>query len=378
MDAIGIAAASAGTPEENTAPSIRWGLAGLGTGLGVLILGLGWHFGIDENPFGLLLNPFGWAINAPHASLMSNLLLNIGVTVMLAVVLILFERIILTSVKRATDESEQRAELKAEAKAEEIVNERVVSIEARIDGLDTRVNEYAKERAQKRNDAARNIFADHDFGSVAEKLTRIASVGAVARPDHRRTDGAAEFIVPAGTELSSPRVLISFTGDDHPRTPYVSFTILLADKSVSATWSSHVQLEEALQTLQEELVKEGEAAVWKHVSPEALLHNISEFLVAAAAGRNADDGAWLSGEPAREMVAEGWIITDAGLEVRGHGLLVPRTDLGARDPRNNMISAARVDPSAPDGLDQETYTVAVTRAKQSLLRPNDTAPRLGK
>lgn len=364
-------------------PPIRRGLAVLSVVVGIVILVIAWHFSADENPLGLVLNPFGVTVDVANATFLSGLLVNIGTTVLLAVILIVFERSILRRVRTANKESEQRAKRVAERKVEEAVTKRIVPLETRLTDLDSLFRSHGDAKARERRDAAARILDNPDFDSFSEKLSAIAASGAVTKPWGNVPDDAALFIVPAGDDLSAPRVTITYSGDDGRKARDVMFAVMYAaEGDVMFNWNKAVSLDDVLRALNDELVRRGGVHVSKRFSADSLFRNVRSFLEAATAGRNADADAWLSTSPARELVVDGWIITERGIEVRGRGVVVPRQHFGRYIPGSNSVQGERISLLAPPGIDQAIYSEALVRAKPFMLgnpfpgRANDFAPRL--
>lgn len=364
-------------------PQIRKGLALASVTIGLAILALAWHFGVDQNPLGLGLNRVGLSVDAAHATFLSGLLVNIGTTVLLAVILVVFERSILRRVQTANKESEHRAEQAAERKVEAVVTERVEPLEMRLTDLDSLFRNHGEAKARERRHAAATILDNPDFASFAEKLSTVALSGALTKPTVDALDDAVLFIVPAGDDLSAPRVRISYSGNDGRRADDVMFAVMhAAEGDITAHWNETLSLDDALRSLNDELVKRGAVHLAKAFSPDALFRNIGLFLVAATAGRNADTDAWLSTSPAHELIIDGWIITERGIEVRGRGVVVPRYKFGRFVPGTNSVQGEKVSLTAPTGVDQATYSEALVRAKPFMLgnpfpgRASDLAPRL--
>lgn len=372
-----------GDDRNDSEPQIRSGLAVASIAAGIAILVVAWHLGVDQNPLGLLLAPFGFAVGAAQATFFSGLLVNIGTTVLLAVLLIMFERTILRRVQNESRESEYRAERAAEDRAEAVVAERVKPLETRLTNLDALFQNHQDETARARRRAASALLENSDFDSFANKLSAIASSGAVTRPSIDSPNDAMLFIVPAGDSISSPRVEISYGGNDGRRSRDIKFSMLnVAEGSVSANWNKVVPLQNVLQSLSDQLVGSGAARMTKAVSPDALFRNVALFLDAAAAGRNGDTDAWLTTAPAHELVFDGWIITENGVEARGHGVIVPRFKFGRRIPGTDGVQGEKIDTDPPLGVDEDIYAEAVNRARPFLLsrpfpgRASDFAPRL--
>jgi len=383
MVEVGVAPNDDASVDGESSIQLRGGLAWLSVAVGVGILALAWHFGVTENPLGLVLNLVGVAVNSAHATFISGLLVNIGTTVLLAVVLIIFERTILRRVQSATSASEQRAELVAERKVEAIVAERVEPLEMRLTDLDSRFRNHADTRAGERREAASTILDDLDFEPFAARLSTIAMTGAITKPADDAPEDAALFIVPAGDELSAPRVKISYTGNDGRRSSDIMIAVMhAAQGDIAVNWNKNVSLDDALSRLNDELVRRGAVHLRNSFSPDALFRNIRSFLEAATAGRNAEVDAWLSTSPAHEFIADGWIITERGIEVRGRGVLVPRQYFGHYVRGTNRAQGERVSLTAPEDVDPAIYSEALVRAKAFMLGnpfpggANSLAPRL--
>ncbi len=107
--------------------------------------------------------------------------------------------------------------------------------------------------------------------------------------------------------------------------------------------------------LRRKMVQAGRGELASRLSVKSFFENLRSGLDDAILGREHADGAWLSGEPVYEVISDGWVITDSGLEVRGYGVVIERDAFGGFDRTTKREDAAG---EAPEGLDSELWEVA--------------------
>lgn len=117
------------------------------------------------------------------------------------------------------------------------------------------------------------------------------------------------------------------------------------------------------------MIRRGEAKRSGPLSPEAFFNNLRTALREAVLSRTANPEGWLTNTPVFEMVADGWMITDGGIEVRGHGIVIRRDQYPHNVPGRERASY-RVG-AAPDHLDSATWDFAAERGGSYLTGPID-------
>lgn len=102
----------------------------------------------------------------------------------------------------------------------------------------------------------------------------------------------------------------------------------------TATWVEGKPPEDVFVLLQEAMIAEGLGAEARALSAEVFFANLADIIRDAILARRAADGAWLSGSPVIELVANGLAITIDGVDARGHpGHVAARGEFGRYDAR---------------------------------------------
>lgn len=350
----------------------RRGLAIASVAIGLLCVVLAWVLGVMRNPFGFMLNPFGLRVDATNAQFWSGLLVNVGTTVLLAFLLIVFERAIVTTVRKENAVVVEKAEARAGAKAAAVVDEKTTTITNRLDALQAEIQKHAADSSRARRTASSKIVEDPTFEAIGTAIVEAHKIGAlISKGSSRYGENGTEFVVAAGDGLDAPRVRVDYGEGPERRQPTIVLTPLVGGNAEHFEWKMSAPVAGVLKALHDSLIAQGAAAGAKLYDAKVLLENISAFLDAATAGRQDDPDAWVSKGPSYELIAPGWMVTDRGIEVRGHGLLVPRKAFGtyARgySSQSNRVTGADIPAAPPGDLDQDTYKFAIQRASRFLL-----------
>lgn len=135
-------------------------------------------------------------------------------------------------------------------------------------------------------------------------------------------------------------------------------------------WQEGTETRDAFVELYEKMTAAGHGAAAGQVSVTSFFENCSLLLQVAIAARQNDSDKWLSGSPAIELIAADWVVTEAGVEVNGSGIVAAKADFGHYLPGFRTIAGDKVPLSPPEGLDENLWTVARTRASAVLLGPS--------
>lgn len=346
---------SPSTPAE-AAPPFRWGLGAaiFLAGIGVTLLGFLW-FGRDD-----------------PAAYWEAAIVNLGTTILLAAALVWLERALVKSVRASAQRVAEDAADKAATKAADAAtNKTVEELLPRLDALDERLRERRTAVADEVAARASKVSELGSFDAVHDALSAADQIGALAPPrtgeDSWSTTGV-EIIVPAGSELGAPRIVTTFVPQGAARTPTVQLSFAENGRRhlrATATWTPDQSPEEAFVALQEAMITAGNGAAAREMSVETFFGNLGSIVRDAMLARRAADGAWMSGSPVIELVADGLAITRNGVEVRGQagGPQVGRDLFGQFDPRvPSRIVGYRAPSVPPEGIEKDVWDSAIGRA----------------
>ena len=342
--------------------AVRWWLAVLSVVLGVLVLV--WA--------GLVAHDLTW-LRGEGAAYWSGLAVNVGTSLLLAAVLIGLERAIVKKVREerqaaVTAAATQAAEIAAENAAQRTAE----AIQPRLADLDRRIRDQSSSRIKNATDAAQRVADLGTYDSVHDALAEAAGIDAIAKArtgEDSWSTMAWEVIVPAGETIAAPRVRVTYQSGP-TLTEGIMFS-LFEHRETAVVWAPARAPEAVVDDLYEALVRAGLAPIARKMSAEALFQNLSVALRDALLRRRAASDEWDSTEPLIEMVSDGVLITDAGIEVRGHGLLVRRTAFGWYDPGDPEIGIyGQSIPDRPDVIDEATWSELVKRGSYHLPEPD--------
>ena len=335
--------------EEHTA--VRWWLVITFSGLGTLVL------------VGAALVSYGHTrFKGEDASFWSGLLVNIGTSLLLAAVLVWFERTIVRNVREQTRSTvrkvEQAVTTVAATAATDAAEKTAAALQPRLADLDARLRARSESQASERTATAAKVGEVPSFEALRDALRVASSINAVA--DSSFSDEGGEVIVPAGEALDAPLVLITYVPEAEDRITLAHLVDRAPQSSV--TWQKGQAPEDVFASLQEQMVKDGGGPAARRMSVQGLFGNLASVLTDATSGRQADEDAWLSGSRVREMVADGYIITEAGVEVRDYGIVVRPEHFGYYDNFGNVLKSS-VPDLPPNGIDLEIWATVVERAQ---------------
>lgn len=298
------------------------------------------------------------------ASFWSGLLVNIGTSLLLAAVLVWFERAIVRKVQEQTRSTAQRVEqaftTAATTAATDAAEKTAAALQPQLADLDKRLRARSDSQASQRTATAAKVSEVPSFEALRDALRVASDINALGEPTFFVTaDDGGEVIVPAGEALDSPLVVVTYLTEFQDRITLAH----LVDRTQrsSVTWQEGQTPEDVFAALKDEMVKDGHGAAARKMSVERLFGNLGSLLTDATSARQADDGAWLSGARVREMVADGYVITDAGIEVRGHGIAAEPSEFGRYE--HGKVVGSNVPALGPNPTDLDVWDGAVARGR---------------
>lgn len=334
---------------------------------GLVALGGAWVFGTQPNPFGL-------GLDEGSTAFWSGLLLNVGTTIALAFLLVAFERVIITQVRREGAAAIRLAKSTAEEVAGDVVDAKLAPIELRLDDFDATLRERAVQRQNSRLRAASKITSDTSFEAFAAALSAAAEINAITGvPGGMGAEGDSQIIVPGGTGFDAPAVMITHIRHASNGLPHIAFSVRRPSSNIDATasWRSDQALVDVFDALFSELIAQGAQDQVDLFEAHTLLQNVAYLLDAAISARHHEQGAWLSGNPAHEMISRECVITTLGIETQTEGLYVAKRRFGryhsSRGSASNRLVDDDVPVDPPQGMSRESYARAVSRARGFLV-----------
>jgi hypothetical protein len=343
---------------------VRWWLAALSVVLGVLVLVAA----------GLIAHDRTW-LRDSGAAFWSGLAVNVGTSLLLAAVLIGLERVIVRKVREDRQAAvTQAAEIAAESAAQRTVE----AFRPELDDLDRRIRGRASTRVEDAAETAQRVADLGTYEAVREALAEADRIGAIppARSglDSWSTQGT-EVIVPAGWGLDAPRMRVTFYRGSRSGEGAVMFSMFGHREATAVDWVPDWTPEQVFDELQESMVRSGLATLGSSMSAEALFWNLSYVLGDALLSRRAAPGAWHSTTaPVIEMVLEGCVMTDDGIEILDHGLVVKRSDFGFYLPSDPKIGGYDESiPPRPESVNAALWNELIRRGEFHYRRPDPNA-----
>ncbi|MEK8229382.1 hypothetical protein NKG05_30925 [Oerskovia sp. M15] len=222
-------------------------------------------------------------------------------------------------------------------------------IVARMTDIEVELKNRRARKIAEQDAALAGLGDGLSFGAVAQAFGVANTLRAIA--------GYA-IVVPAGEVLDGPRLRFSWYGDHYsPDEHHDPITVeYVAERNPSAgigipvvavSWSTDDEPTGVFADLIDNMIATGFGPEAKALEVAAAIGHLTAALSAAVAARRADETSWFTSTPLLELVADGWALTQDGLEVRDHGLVLRERDIAAL--RGKGTKGAEV--PAPEGLD---------------------------
>ncbi|WP_183407971.1 hypothetical protein [Nocardioides pocheonensis] len=248
------------------------------------------------------------------------------------------------------------------------------ALQQQVADINRELEERRRARADRRTSVIQDLRDGYSFDTVASALEQANEIKGLWH-------GAVT--VPAGPSFGSPRVRIFWgeerlggrfsTGnifDDAPPAIVLSYEVPHDEqasgyKTASIRWRHGQTAGEALDELITDMQTAGHTSAAARVGSE-VFSNLADALEQALSARAGEDDGWITG-PLDEWIADGWAVTESGLESRDGGLRIPAAAFP--DARFEAVSAAtkeppkKFDPDVPDDVDPDLWACAVERSR---------------
>lgn len=296
-----------------------------------------------------LYDPFGsWQV------ITSSTLTNIGTTVTFAAVLFLLERAFV-----------RRVAVQARREAQEVVNAATTELRAENRDLAAKLSDLNDllERSDVRRERTREQAVEAFEGDVSfETVTRLMET---ANDLNALLNG--RVVVPASPDLDGPRITF-FWGTSPSASTNIfedpALELLLRNSGgriVRLQWTQGMDIGSAARELDRLARTAGFIAEADAINFQVLLTNLRNAVDTAIAGRSSSTS-WPSGRVS-EWIADGWAVTDEGVEVLGKGIAIPIASF----PDHDYMGTRRIPEvgyEQPDWADPALWTLAVDLVKQ--------------
>lgn len=280
----------------------RWGLIVTLVVAGLALLVLGWF----------------WAERDFPRSYLSGVAVNVGTALLLASLLVWFERNFMKRVQNSQAATVQEV-------AKQAAENAVAQFDSTFAELNERVNALAEGRAAETAATIDAITSDLTYEAVREALHAAAEIKAI----RTLVDDEGVIIVPAGTSADSPLVRVQWhherephgghalyhQSDDSPEAFELGYVAL--DSTIASSWIewiSGTDLVEAIDALKQQMVRDGLAVESRQLDAQALVTNLQTALHTALAARRAEPDSHFDTNTIYEWLWNGWLITERGLE----------------------------------------------------------------
>jgi hypothetical protein len=294
-------------------------------------------------------------------------LTNIGTTLFLAAALFLLEPRFTKSVTSAVTETAKR-EVAAQT---EDIRQTTQALQQQVGDITKELAQRRQERADERTAAVEDVREGVSFDSVAALLERANSMRALRY---------GSVVLPTGADFDSPRVQVYWgerTGGrfgvgnifaDAEQGIALSYEVPFAEQDggyspALSVWLPSQRPAEALDNLVTAMQTAGYVVASEGISAQ-LFDHLANALEQAMAARADPARTWLRGR-LDEWIADGWAITDRGLESRD-GIRIDAADFPdarfAAAPGGRKLPA-KFEPEAPDDVDPELWKLAVERSR---------------
>lgn len=319
---------------------------------------------------GLALLVFGWfwAEGDFPWSYLSGVAVNVGTAVLLASLLVWFERNFMKRVRNS-----QVGTVKEVAK--QAVETAVAEFTSTFTELNERVNALAEGRVAETAATVNAITSNLTFEAVREALRAAAEIKAI-RP---LSDDEGVIIVPAGTSAESPLVRVEWHHEREPHWDYaphrsddgspeaVELGYVGPDSTAAGSridWLAGTDLVTAIDALKQQMVRDGLAVESRQLDAQALVTNLKTALQTALAARRAEPASHFGTHTIYEWLWNSWLITERGLELPDtaapaiDGTLYPAWAGSAQDKQERVKL-----PPKPDGIEQADWDASERRVR---------------
>ncbi|WP_142057754.1 hypothetical protein [Pseudarthrobacter sp. B4EP4b] len=292
----------------------------------------------------------------------SGVLINVGTSILLAGVLFVLERRFVKETRVVVAEAAEAAATQAVEHASNANNQ----LGARVSELEARLNEQLAEQQRIHDEALSSLTSDASYESVFPSLKMAYELGAVSQQG---------LTIPAGPDAGSPRIRFVYEpafyddeGGGHEEQLTVQYVAErkpneMGTPIVSTLWHAGDHPTDVFRRLMADMVRSGRGNDTKRLKIGNAFTNLALALKEAMSARRGDES-WQSGGSVIELLTDGWILTENGVETRGHGIVA--TPPQFTPPFSASERQAWRLPDKPKWADPEVWKVAMQRGQQEL------------
>jgi hypothetical protein len=330
---------------------VRWWLVIIFLLFGLVGIGLG-SWIADERT---------WWI-AEQAAYWSGVAVNVGSSLLLAAVLVWFERALLVRVEKQNAKVVENATAAATTAAEHAVSRATDELIPRLEEIDSRLRAQQSKTRSDQDRVVKTLGLEATRDAVLNAMSAASRINALRQASFI---GSGVVVVPCGRDLNSPRVAARYRpANEHPDFIHpAALTLIYVEGSNGAEveWDeTSDDAAQALALLQREMVANGSGTASTRISAHAFFENLRNVLEDAIKAREGDTSAWLSGGRVFELVSDGCVITEKGVEFRDVGIPI--------QPRNfSLFGTASAGDARnierPVSISEEVWDHAITRAR---------------
>lgn len=344
----------AGNETLSVTERVRWWLVALFVGAGLLCIFIAY----------LLTSP-SFNTNT-SAAFWSSVLVNVGSTLLLAALLVWFERRLVARVEQSNARVAETAGRVAEASAREAV----AAVEKRLDALEELDRAFSSESGQiqrEQEEQLARVASDVTFDSIEGAMIQTQSLGGIRSSQGWET--SCSITIAAGDGPTPPRVLVTYRPETINDERRIEFETRGREGLASVTWRSRDSILEVLKEFRSSLVRVGLPSEAHSFSPAVLFSNLQGALRIATERREGRSVDWKDGAAIVEWVAPDILLSEAGLEVRKLGVVMPAADFPLLAPDGEVYY--KEDPDRPASVTESEWAVALNRAHTLFDRTDD-------
>jgi hypothetical protein len=304
--------------------------------------------------------PFLLEARSQWRSVETAILTNLGTALLLGALLFFLERTFVQSVRRVATTAARRAATDATADLRRTTE----GLVARVDELQALTRARVESAAREQDEAVARLRESVSFANVTE---------AFAYTNQLKALSTGTLVVPASADVRGPRLKfmwgIHLPGSHKPPGQRLEIDLVVERNPdpaspgtpiVGREWPATMSPEDVTAEFDKAMRRSGFAPEANALDWGVAFERLGHGLATAIAARRGDRDAWISA-PLVEVITEDWAITEAGVEVRGHGRVLASQDFPQREATWRTAPPS-FDPPRPEWADATIWEVAVRRA----------------
>jgi hypothetical protein len=305
----------------------------------------------------------------------TSVLVQLGASLGLAGVLFLLERRFTRRVERASERAAKHAAEQVETR----MQERTDRLAARLDELQSDVMKRVRRRAEEQDATIAALRDDVSYETVTTALTEANRLNAI----HDGQVTVQASYNPDGLILTFSWVEDTDINSERSSGPHLD----VDGAGVNVEWRPGEPGGEVGHRLVEELQRAGRWDGETTLDWGVTLRNLQASLDLAISSIRRDRYAWHLHGPLIELVSPTWVLTTAGVEHLGRGLMVPEADFPEQIPRvianSSPTARQRAEeartwcPEAPNAVDPAEWERVISHGRSVFPRRRTIVTALG-